>query len=104
MQNEERKTGTSGIVDDRILYDYTRDKRFESRMSKMIIFALVLLVALMVVAIAVICISNQKTLERMANHNAQLIIDFMSDYDFETSIDVNTSQNMFASGNVNIMR
>lgn len=98
------KTTAGKIIDEHILYDYTRDKRFESKMSKLIIFALVLLISLMVVAIAVICISNQKTLERMANHNAQLIVDFMSEYEFETSIDVTTNQNRFAAGNVSITR
>lgn len=98
------KTTAGKIIDEHILYDYTRDKRFESKMSKLIIFALVLLISLMIVAIAVICISNQKTLERMANHNAQLIVDFMSEYEFETSIDVMTNHNSFAAGNVSITR
>lgn len=91
-------------IDDNILYDYTRDAHFENRMSKMIIIVMAFVIALMVVGTVIICLSNQRAMERMAEHNSELIIDFMSQYDFETTIDVTTDRNMFNAGNVQILR
>lgn len=91
-------------VDDKILYDYTRDAHFENRMSKLIILVLAFVIALMVVGTVIICLSNQRAMERLAKHNSELLMDFMSQYDFETTIDVTTDRNMFNAGNVTIQR
>ena len=91
-------------VDDRILHDYTRDVHYENRMSKLIILVMAFVMAIMVVGTVIICISNQRAMEKLAEHNSELIIEFMSEYDFETTIDVTTDRNLFNAGNVTIQR
>ena len=91
-------------IDEHILYDYTRDAHYENRMSKLIILVMAFVIALMVVGTVIICLSNQRSMERLAEHNSELIMDFMSQYDFETTIDVTTDRNLFNAGNVTIQR
>ena len=91
-------------IDEKILYDYTRDAHFENRMSKLLLLAMTLVLALMVVGTVIICISNQRSMEKLAEHNAEMIVDFLSQYDFETTVDVTTDNNMFSAGNVTVLR
>ena len=94
---EERKD-----VKDEIMKDYTRDMRYSSRTSNLVILALILALALMVVGTVIIVLSSQRSQERLAKHNAELMINFLSQYDFETEIDVDTHHNFLNAGNVNI--
>ena len=87
-----------------IMADYTRDTRYENRISKLIILVMAFVLALMVVGTVIICISNQRAMEKLAEHNSELIMNFMSQYDFETTIDVTTDHNYFNAGNVKIER
>ena len=87
-----------------IMADYTRDTRYENRISKLIILVMAFVLALMVVGTVIICISNQRSMEKLAEHNSELIMNFMSQYDFETTIDVTTDHNYFNAGNVKIER
>ena len=87
-----------------IMADYTRDTRYENRMSKLIILVMAFVMALMVLGTVIICISNQRAMEKLAEHNSNLIVEFMSQYDFETTIDVQTDHNLLNAGNVRIER
>ena len=91
-------------VTDRIAYDYAKDTRHDNRMSKVIILALILVVALMVAGFVIVSVHNQMAMERMAKHNTETLMQFMSQYDYETSIDVSTNDNLYDAGNVHITR
>jgi len=87
-----------------VVYDYAKDMRHESKVSKILVLALTGVLALMVIGTVVICIANQRSTERIAKHTTETIISFMSQYDYETTIDVSTADNVLDAGNVTIQR
>ena len=89
---------------DELLRDYTRDVRYENRMSKLLLLAMILVLAIMIVGIVIICVHTQISIEKMAEHNTNTIIEFLSQYDYETTMDIQTYDNRFNAGNVNITK
>ena len=92
MENEKIK--------ERIAYDYAKDVHQDNRTFKWLLLALTTILALLIVGIVVIVVSNQRSNERQT----KMFLELMSQYDYETNIDVATDNNMFEAGNVRIQR
>lgn len=91
------------MADDRkeeILEQYTKDVRAYMSTLKWIVVALCIVLALFVAGMVVLQVHNQKMMKEIANHSADTIVEFLSEYDWEIEYEIETTGNEYYSGNV----
>ena len=82
------------------LIDSAKDRRKDGTFFKV---ALCVVVVLFIVGMVLISLHSQKLIKDMASENQKLFVDFLSEYDFETEIELDTSRILWSdnSGNIN---
>lgn len=84
--------------------DVLRDRNKDVAFMKVAILLLSIFVIIMIVGIVFVNIYNQNLIKEQAENSEKRMYEFLSEYDFEGDLDLESSFNDNNSGNINVTR
>ena len=86
------------------LQELNRDRKKDSIFLKIIVAVLVLIVVISISGIVFISMRTQDKIEAMAEKSEKRMYEFISQYDFDTTYNLDSLLNDNNSGNINVTR
>lgn len=89
-------------IEDEVLRDYTRDVRNYMANLKSIILILCTVLVVVLAGFIAVVINNQRMMKDIANHSADLIVEALTEYEWNTEYEIATTDNELYSGNITL--
>lgn len=85
-----------------IMRDYTKDVRANTQILKWIIMGLCTIIALLIIGFAILEYNHQNKMAEVAKYTSDKMVELLSDYEWETEYEIETTNNEFFSGNITL--
>ena len=91
-------------IREQILKEYARDVRTNSQILKWIIIGLCTVLSLIIVGLVILELHHQSMMMSVANHASDKMVELMSQYEWQTEYEIESTGNELMSGNIHVER
>ena len=108
MEDSEKRTKSPDELEleNRIMRDFSKDARGNVHLLIIVAICLCIIICVGIVsfsaALVVINTNHQKTTTEIANHAADMMVEMMTQYDWETDYEILSVDNDHYSGNIHV--
>ena len=87
-----------------IMRDYTKDVRSNVQVLKWIIIGLSVIIALLIIGFTILELNHQNNMAEVAKYASDKMVELLSEYEWQTEYEIETTNNEFFSGNITMER